>query len=274
MIKKVAGAVFAVIAPAILLGFSWGMIRDASAASSRPVFSDDPIPARERQSDPDAPQISFIDSPTAQCVQLERYKDTCYIQWYALQVAASSPAYVISMTVAIDDRLRANYSGFFQSSMFVPAGFHSPGFRVACGPPGASGKPNLGETYPYILRARDSNGLSAANYGSVTCPADTVPVSSVNLSGPPEGYIGIPYPFAAATSPITATLPITYTWQATNQTSATLVQGLASNLSYTWTTPGNKVITVNASNFSGSSTVARTITIKIPKTFIPIVSKR
>jgi hypothetical protein len=38
---------------------------------------------------------------------------------------------------------------------------------VACGPRSASG---LGKTYAYTLRARETGGLSAANYGSVACP--------------------------------------------------------------------------------------------------------
>ena len=83
---------------------------------------------------------------------------------------------MISMTVSIDGYLRANHSGFFQTSMFIPGEMYDSGFRVTCGFPGAGGVPGMGKTYSYIIRARETGGLSAANYGSVTCPADVVHV--------------------------------------------------------------------------------------------------
>jgi hypothetical protein len=41
------------------------------------------------------------------------------------------------------------------------------GFKVACGPRSGDG---LGNIYAYTLRARETGGLGAANYGSVRCP--------------------------------------------------------------------------------------------------------
>jgi hypothetical protein len=83
---------------------------------------------------------------------------------------------MISMTVSIDGHLRAYHSGFFQTTMFVPGEMYDPGFRVTCGFPGAGGTAGMGNTYSYIIRARETGGLAAANYGSVTCPADVVTV--------------------------------------------------------------------------------------------------
>lgn len=150
------------------------VVRAALNAQSEVQFQGDtgeePPPRRERQSDPQAPEISFIDSPTATCYRPIDRLDTCYIEWNYLAVTASSSQYIISMTVSIDGKLRAYYAGFFQTSMYVPADFHKPGFMVTCGKKGASGYPNLGKSYSYILRARETGGLAAANYGSVTCP--------------------------------------------------------------------------------------------------------
>jgi hypothetical protein len=116
---------------------------------------------------PEQPAISFIDSPSANCYQPDRSRDQCYISWSYLYVTAGSSQYVISMTVSIGDRLRASMSGFFQASMYLPADLFGRGFKVACGPRRADG---LGNTYAYTLRARETGGLSAANYGSVRCP--------------------------------------------------------------------------------------------------------
>jgi hypothetical protein len=124
---------------------------------------------REIQSDKeiDQPTISFIDNPSATCYQPETSRNDCYITWNYLYVTASSSQYIISMTVSIDDRLVAYHSGFFQTSMYVPGDLFGRGFKVACGPRDAIG---LGNTYAYTTRARETGGLSAANYGAVRCP--------------------------------------------------------------------------------------------------------
>ncbi len=82
-------------------------------------------------------------------------------------MTASTSQYIISMTVSLDNHIVAYHSGFFQTSMYIPDDMVGHGFKVACGPRNAIG---LGKTYAYTLRARETGGLSAANYGSVTCP--------------------------------------------------------------------------------------------------------
>jgi len=115
----------------------------------------------------DQPTISFIDSPSATCYQPDPSQNTCYIEWTYLYVTASTSQYIISMTVSLNNHIVAYHSGFFQTYMYIPDDMVGHGFKVACGPRNASG---LGKTYAYTLRARETGGLSAANYGSVTCP--------------------------------------------------------------------------------------------------------
>lgn len=122
---------------------------------------------------PDAPNIGFIDSPSATCYQPDPAKDECFINWYYLSVNAS-PNYMITMTVqlnAIGNVARVN--GFFQTSMYVPYNMLGDGFKVACGALGAGGNPYWGNAYAYTIRARDSAGLKSANYGTAYCPAYT-----------------------------------------------------------------------------------------------------
>lgn len=133
-------------------------------------------PRREIQGEIESPAISFIDSPTATCYRPVPGTGECYIQWNYLHVTASSSQYMISMTVSIDGRLRAYHAGFFQTSMVIPGEMYEPGFKVTCGFPGASGVAGMGNTYSYVIQARETGGLSAANYGTVTCPADVVQV--------------------------------------------------------------------------------------------------
>ncbi len=123
---------------------------------------------------PQSPTISSIDSPSPICYRPIAGTGACYIQWSYLHVTAGSGAYVISMTVAIDDDVRAYSSGFFQTSMTLPGAMMGPGFKVTCGTEGSGGTPGWGRSYAYTIRARETGGLAAANYGTVTCPADTV----------------------------------------------------------------------------------------------------
>ena len=119
--------------------------------------------------------IGFIDSPTATCYQPDRRVDECFINWYYLSVSAD-PNYMIFMSATLNDIGGvALYQGFFQTSMYAPYAMHGRGFRVKCGPLVPSSNPAVtpdhGNTYAYTIRARDSAGLSSANYGTLYCPA-------------------------------------------------------------------------------------------------------
>jgi hypothetical protein len=122
----------------------------------------------------DQPLISFIDSPTAACVQPDMTKDECYINWYYMSVSASPANYIISMTVTLNEFGFVSYnSGFFQTSMYVPFNMNPQGYKVACGALGDGGNPQLGKAYAWTIRARETGGLRSANYGTVYCPAYT-----------------------------------------------------------------------------------------------------
>jgi hypothetical protein len=128
------------------------------------------IIAPEAGAAPQQPNIGFIDSPSATCYLPDPSQDSCYINWYYLSVDAS-PNYMITMTATINNSGPvAHIQGFFQTSMYVPNNMLGQGFRVPCGSLGAGGNPQLGNAYAYTIRARDSAGLSSANYGTVYCP--------------------------------------------------------------------------------------------------------
>lgn len=155
----------------LVLGFAWGGAPPAGAAEQAPTAYSGMRPIRDREVSGDAPTISFIDSPTATCYRAQELGQACYVEWNYLYVAATAPQYIVGMTIELDGRLRAAFEGFFQTAMFVPSGLYAPGLRVACGLPGAGGVPGHGMQYAYAIRASETGGLSAANYGSVLCPA-------------------------------------------------------------------------------------------------------
>lgn len=116
------------------------------------------------------------------------------------------------------------------------------------------------------------NGLT---FPRIDCTFEPVPLVSVDISGPSSGFIGNNYTFVATISPITATQPITYVWQATEQSPVTFTGNLTNSISYTWEISGTKGITITAQNIG--SEVVDTHVIYIGeanfKIYLPILSK-
>jgi len=83
-------------------------------------------------------------------------------------------------------------------------------------------------------------------------PMQAVSVEGVTVSGPDTGALGTPYAFSAVTRPITATLPVTYTWQATGQAPLTRLGDLSDVVTFTWHTSGTQALTVTAMNAGGA----------------------
>ena len=171
MSVKMSSALAVTLALILALA-GWG-----SAAAQGPGTGVPPEPRQERSGAVDTsgtPDISFISSPSATCYRPGWRSDVCYISWDYLSVEAASAQYIISMTLTIDGQARAHYQGFFQSAMYVPSTSHGNGFQVACGAPGVDGVADMGHVYSWTLKARETGGLKAANYGAVTCPASTL----------------------------------------------------------------------------------------------------
>jgi hypothetical protein len=84
---------------------------------------------------------------------------------------------------------------------------------------------------------------------------------AVSISGPTLGMPGQAYTFTASILPITTTLPITYSWQATDMVPQIFVGGITSTVTYNWGTNGIKEIALSASN--GAATVSDTHIIHI-----------
>lgn len=80
-----------------------------------------------------------------------------------------------------------------------------------------------------------------------TLPSPT-PIASLDLTGPASGFVGASATFTVTASPADATTPITYTWEASEQTPVTVLDNLTNSQSFTWLTDGTKTITVTAEN--------------------------
>ncbi len=91
--------------------------------------------------------------------------------------------------------------------------------------------------------------------------------AGVNLSGPAAGLVSTLYSFDASVYPIAAVKPISYVWQATDQSPVThTLDTLYDTTGFTWLITGTKRITLTASNREGAAVVTHTISIASPAT--------
>jgi hypothetical protein len=94
-----------------------------------------------------------------------------------------------------------------------------------------------------------------------------IPMTRLDISGPTQGMVTGDNEFAACISPITATKPITYVWQATGQAPVTqtveLSMPLTQTVTFNWPEgeDGVKFITVTAMNSASVLSATHTITI-------------
>jgi uncharacterized repeat protein (TIGR01451 family) len=126
-----------------------------------------------------------------------------------------------------------------------------------------------------VVQARGPGGASGAytRTSTLLCTA----LSGVDLTGPLTGTLGSAHAFTATAVPPTATLPISYTWQATDQAPVTNVGGLTDAITLTWSVTGAKAVTVTALNCGGLLSATHSITVETsaPETilYFPVIYK-
>jgi hypothetical protein len=88
--------------------------------------------------------------------------------------------------------------------------------------------------------------------------------------------VGLPHTFTAWAKPPTATLTITYTWKADEQTPILQTGGHVNLVDWTWETTGTKAITVTAENCDGTVTSTHAISIEAQRyryAYLPLIIK-
>ncbi|MBN1891121.1 MAG: hypothetical protein JW850_24200 [Thermoflexales bacterium] len=121
-----------------------------------------------------------------------------------------------------------------------------------------------GAAFYWRVRACTGHGTTC---GVWTLNFFNIPINKVNLEGPTQGMATGDNDFTASVSPIMATKPITYIWQATGQApvtqTVTLDMSLTQTVTYNWPEgeEGVKLITVTATNSASTVSATHTITI-------------
>lgn len=105
-----------------------------------------------------------------------------------------------------------------------------------------------------------------------SCGQTAVPLDSVSIAGPVAGLTGQSYEFTAAVAPISATLPVTFTWQASDHSPIVHVNFLTDTIDFTWAAAGPKIITVTAANVYGPAVQNRhVVVINDWRAYLPFV---
>ncbi|MCB0156023.1 MAG: hypothetical protein KDF65_14605, partial [Anaerolineae bacterium] len=113
----------------------------------------------------------------------------------------------------------------------------------------------------------------------ITLTVETIPATGLTLSGPTTGDVATGYSFTATVSPVSATQPFTYVWQATDKAPVSRTgAGGSDSVSFTWDTPGQKTITVSADNGAGPVSASHTMVISaegLPEKmiYLPLILK-
>jgi hypothetical protein len=102
-----------------------------------------------------------------------------------------------------------------------------------------------------------------------------IALADIEIAGPFLGAIGDTHTFTATTSPLTASVPVTYVWEATDQAPVIHTSDLITDsAAFGWPVSGTKTITVTALNEGGAVTAAHLISVAlIQKVFLPTAMK-
>jgi hypothetical protein len=84
---------------------------------------------------------------------------------------------------------------------------------------------------------------------------------NLTINGPATSALGATTTFTATVQPISTTLPLEYTWQATDGQVVENSRGLHDQATFVWTTQGEKTVQVRAENLVGTTTGTFTITV-------------
>jgi hypothetical protein len=97
-----------------------------------------------------------------------------------------------------------------------------------------------------------------------SCGQTAIPLETVGVTGTAAGHTDQNHEFTAAVAPISATLPVTFTWQASDHSPIVHVNFLTDAIDFTWASTGLKTITVTAANRYNQVTATHAITITAP----------
>ena len=116
-----------------------------------------------------APQAVTMIVSNPYCVQDVETAGSCLInlRYFYAYTADSSFSHI---EIAINGKVRANMSGFFENSAYLTGPMLGNGLKVACGGKNSSGIPDMGRQYVVTLSGFATGSSPVVDSANVTCP--------------------------------------------------------------------------------------------------------
>ena len=120
-----------------------------------------------------------------------------------------------------------------------------------------------GETFPDATNGIQITVVSATVSGYVvTVRNQFVDITGVDLAGPALAYVEDSVMLTATVSPANASLPVNYTWQVSGQEPVTRPGTTQDVITFQWSEPGTRTITVTVDNGAASFSDVHSVVIK------------
>ncbi|MCB9134455.1 MAG: hypothetical protein H6636_03455 [Anaerolineales bacterium] len=116
-----------------------------------------------------APQAVTMIVSNPYCVQDVETAGTCLINLRYFSASTSDSSFN-HIEIAIDGKIRANMSGFFENSAYLTAPMLGSGLKVVCGGKNISGIPDMGRQYVVTLSGFATGSSPVVDSANVTCP--------------------------------------------------------------------------------------------------------
>ena len=114
-----------------------------------------------------------------------------------------------------------------------------------------------------IVESADSIDDYSGPNASSPAQADVGP-AGVAIAGPSMGAVQVSHTFTATVSPVSTTLPITYSWRASGQEPVTRSGGLSDTVTFNWDTAAAQTVTVTVANAIDTVTDTHVVSTYVP----------
>ena len=116
-----------------------------------------------------APQAVTMIVSNPYCVQDIETAGSCLVnlRYFYASTTDSSFSHI---EIAIDGKVRARMSGFFENSAYLTGPMLGNGLKVACGGKNISGIPDMGRQYVVTLSGFATGSSPVVDSANVTCP--------------------------------------------------------------------------------------------------------
>ena len=116
-----------------------------------------------------APQAVSMIVSNPYCVQDIETAGSCLVnlRYFYASTTGSSFSHI---EIAIDGKVRARMSGFFENSAYLTGPMLGNGLKVACGGKNVSGIPDMGRQYAVTLTGFATGSSPVVDSANVTCP--------------------------------------------------------------------------------------------------------